>query len=456
MKLDMFQFIESAVEYINDKRDFIKFVAEECNSFFYNFLKDDDFFLNVNYRVKSDNSIKEKMLRQNAFNKLNHPREVFSTLNDIVGVRIECRFNSDEKMIFNRIKEEFNIRGNDGFFRSEKDEHIYLNMFEKQPQFQKNGFEIYKMDGIYVDGDEELFFELQIKSMVNVFWGEIDHRILYKNFNYMVTEDLIRNMMYSIKSNLEMVDSQLNTIYMKLQDLEESNSENTKSQLKSILSKSLHDTYILKLKNETGLLIDLRLISDLVIDFFFSSLEIDDDYNLDNRVIEIFDTINQLNRKRMVFGENIEVGTIKYRNNINEKLGEVIKEAVNNDFRWNLLMNMIFDISKDEDDKVFLEFVNYLVHIVSRRVSKIVDNLPLKKKDINALNYDILNVIFDLYCKDLDTNYFDTDEMKKLELNVQEYLKVISRPEDLLDLDINSFIEMLKNQYKYINRNNKE
>lgn len=41
-------------------------------------------------------------------------------------------------------------------------------------QKQKNGFKIYRIDGIITDTNTDLPFELQIKSLVNTFWGEID------------------------------------------------------------------------------------------------------------------------------------------------------------------------------------------------------------------------------------------------------------------------------------------
>ncbi|QQK07473.1 GTP pyrophosphokinase [Miniphocaeibacter halophilus] len=456
MKLDMFQFIDSSVDYINTKKDFINYVAKEVNRFFYKLLENDDFFLNSNYRIKMDNSIKEKMLRQNFFNKLDHPREVLDYLNDIVGVRLECRFNSDEEIIFNRIKEAFHIKGDGEYFKTKFNDNIFLNMSEEQPQYQKNGFEIYKIDGKFIDGEEELLFELQIKSMVNVFWGEIDHRILYKNFNYMITEDFIRNIMYSIKSNLEMVDNQLNTIYNRLKDIEESKTENTKSQLKSILSKSVHDTYILKLKNETGLLIDLRLISDLVVDFLFAKLKIDDDISFNNSIIELFDTINQLNRKKMVFGKNIVIDNIKYRNNLNKKLGKVMENSINKDFRWNLCLKIIFDLIKDEDSVVFVQFVDYIVHTISYRVGKAVKDINLSKRDRHKLKYDLLNIIIEFYCRDFDINYFNIEDMRKLQENIEKFLENISKPEDLLDLDIEEFEDMLYKQYIYANRVIKE
>ncbi len=57
MKTDMFQFIEQAVEYIHSKNDFIEKVAKEGNKFFYNFLTDDDHFLNSNY-LNTEDSIR--------------------------------------------------------------------------------------------------------------------------------------------------------------------------------------------------------------------------------------------------------------------------------------------------------------------------------------------------------------------------------------------------------------
>ena len=58
---------------------------------------------------------------------------------------------------------------------------IKLNLASKQPQKQKNGFDIYKIDGRYELGGYPVRFELQIKALVNSFWGEVEHKIIYKN-----------------------------------------------------------------------------------------------------------------------------------------------------------------------------------------------------------------------------------------------------------------------------------
>ncbi len=434
MKLDMFRFIDSAVEYVNLKKDFIDQVAEECDRFFTDILCDNDFFLNLNYRVKSDNSIKEKLLRISDFNNMSHPRDVFNILSDILGLRIECRFNSEEELIFLKLKEIFSENVDDEFFRSPLNEYIHLNLSEPQPQYQKNGFEIYKIDGKYVDGEEELFFELQIKSMVNVFWGEIDHRILYKNFNYMITEDFIRNLMYSIKSNLEMVDSQLNTIYQRLKNLEEFNEENTLSQLKSFLSKALHDTYVLKMQKETGVLIDLRSMSNIIIDFMLYDNNEENVVTINSKIIDILHRINQLNRKKMVFGENLEFESVDYRNRLNEKLGLALRKQVNVDFRWNMLLMIVFDINGKRSPEVYNDFINYLVHCVSGVVDEVFDDVNLSKRKKQELKYMILKEIIDFYCENLDINFFTKEGERKLEIVLEEYLEILP-----LEIDLENF-----------------
>lgn len=444
MKLDMFRFIDSAVEYVNLKKDFIDQVAEECDRFFTNILCDNDFFLNLNYRVKSENSIKEKLLRISDFNNMSHPRDVFNILSDILGLRIECRFISEEEEIFLKLKELFTDTEDGIFYRSPLNEYIFLNLKELQPQYQKNGFEIYKIDGKYIDGEEELYFELQIKSMVNVFWGEIDHRILYKNFNYMITEDFIRNLMYSIKSNLEMVDSQLNTIYQRLKDLEEFNEENTLNQLKSFLSKALHDTYVLKMQKETGVLIDLRSISNLVIDFMLYDDTNGDNTNVNSKVIDILYRINQLNRKKVIFGENLEFETVEYRNKLNEKLGLTLKNQVNVDFRWNMLMMIVFDIQGKRSPEVFNSFINYLVHCISGVVDEAFEQVELQKRKKQELKFMVLNEILDYYCHNLDLNQFTREGQRKLEIVLEDYVEKLPATIDISAIEPKVIIGLLE------------
>ena len=56
-------------------------------------------------------------------------------------------------------------------------------------------------------------FEVQVKSMINMFWGEIEHRIIYKNPSYFMVEQQVVESLVSIKENLNLVDHQLHDLY---------------------------------------------------------------------------------------------------------------------------------------------------------------------------------------------------------------------------------------------------
>ena len=59
---------------------------------------------------------------------------------------------------------------------------LCLNLAMPQPQLQRNGFTIYRIDGYYLFNGRKVNFELQIKSMVHSFWSEIEHQVVYKKY----------------------------------------------------------------------------------------------------------------------------------------------------------------------------------------------------------------------------------------------------------------------------------
>ncbi len=108
-----------------------------------------DHFLNVNYRIKSKESLKEKILRYNFYIKYKTPENLVRNLSDLIGFRIECRFIEDEVKIYNDIVKLFDKKEEGGYYSNPLNSSIMLKLDEKQPQRQKNGFEIYKIDGKY-------------------------------------------------------------------------------------------------------------------------------------------------------------------------------------------------------------------------------------------------------------------------------------------------------------------
>lgn len=184
MKLKIFDFLGKSIQHMYDHMDFITMSSAELRKFFKDIFLNVDCYINTTSRIKSPDSIREKLLRNNYYYIYSDYKDAIENLPDLIGIRIECRFIDDEKKIFNIIENDFNIKTENGFYKSKLNSNIELQLDEKQPKIQKNGFEIYKIDGKYViDKMHFINFELQIKSLVNIFWGEIDHSVLYKELN---------------------------------------------------------------------------------------------------------------------------------------------------------------------------------------------------------------------------------------------------------------------------------
>lgn len=154
------------------------------------------------YRIKGKSSLAEKIKRKNFECDKNEEKSIYELLNDAIGVRIICMKISDEKLVYNKIFEnigklsdiKINFKGN-----------IYI-----QPTTQQNGHAIYKFHGIIRDKDDkELPFELQIKSLANLFWGEMEHLLFYKNNKILISNEYYEKEISSIYLELENIDNRL-------------------------------------------------------------------------------------------------------------------------------------------------------------------------------------------------------------------------------------------------------
>ena len=195
------------------------------------------------------------------------------------------------------------------------------------------------------------------------FGGEIDHRILYKNFNYMLTEDFFRDIMSSIKDNLSMIDRQLMLVYNHLKGMDSSNSMTKKAQLQALLSKIIHDIYIVKLKRELGFVIDFKKSTDVIVDYIFMKDGLEETDNYSVNFIRILNRLNEIGKSDISFNKYIDFERpISFNDCFTRKVGNSILEIINKDFRWNLFFKIIFEIeggNKAEDFEGFIIFIRY-------------------------------------------------------------------------------------------------
>lgn len=445
MKLELFDFIDETLELIEERRENIENVANSLEKFFTDSFFIKDHFLNVNYRIKSPESLREKILRHNFYIKYKTPENLLNNLSDLIGFRIECRFIEDEEKIYRDIVKLFEIKCENGFYTNPLNSNIMLQLDEKQPQKQKNGFEIYKIDGKYCKDGNCINFELQIKSLVNVFWGEIDHRILYKNFNYMLTEDFFRDIMSSIKDSLSMIDRQLMLVYNHLNGMDASNSLTKKVQLQALLSKIIHDIYIVKIRQEIGFVVDFKKSTDVIVNYIFMKGGPEESKNYSANFLRILNRLNEIGKNDISFNRYINFEReIFFNDDFTRKIGSSILEVINKDFRWNLFFRIIFEIEEGnnaEDFEGFMIFIRYRFH---ENLMLILDNKDMDEEEKEEIVNCVMGTIATSFSRDVDIDFLNDCSIKSLNNNIEKlftnihlFKDWIERKEEILDVILN-------------------
>lgn len=427
MRLEIFEFIDKTVAIVEDMQDLLEESNRDLEYFFRSIFLKYDNILNITSRVKTTTSLKEKIFRNNFYLKYETPEELVKNLTDLLGIRIECRFIEDEVDVYSKIVNEFNIPAEEGYYFSKENPDILLNLDEDQPQVQKNGFGIYKIDGKYIREDMIIRFELQIKSLVNVFWGEAEHKVLYKNYKYLLTEDLFRDIMYTLKENLIMVDKQLMILFNHLKDLDESNLDKRREQLEAILSKTIYDIYADKTKKEFGFLLDYRKSCDIIVSYVLKQNGHVDHMAYENVYLKMLSRLYQIRENDIYLEEPIEFEReIQYEDEFCKKIGESILEIINKDFKWNLFFKILFQLEPGNNAEEFEKFLLFLR-------DRFLNNLKLseglnsrfdevEKKEVTLY---IMDLIADAFIKNRAIEFINDDNIDCMNNKINVILKKV-------------------------------
>ncbi len=434
MKLELFDFIDKTLLLIEERTSILDKVSKELDRFFTDSFFIKDHFLNVSCRIKSPESLKEKILRDNFYIKYKTPDNLLHNLSDLIGIRIECRFIEDEVKIYEDIVDMFKTKEEDGYYSNPLNSSIRLKLSDDQPQIQKNGFEIYKIDGKYKKDDIEVNFELQIKSLVNVFWGEIDHRVLYKNFNYMLTEGFFRDIMGSIKDNLAMIDRQLMVVFNHVNGMDASDAANKKVQIKSLLSKIIHDIYVIKVREEIGFIVDFKKSTDVIVNYLFMKGGPEESENYSNNFLRILNRLNEIGTKEMTFNKYIDFERdIFYNDRFTRKMGTKILEIINKDFRWNLFFKIIFEIENGMQAEDFEGFLIYIRYVFHEGIMNSLENKDMKKTEKEDIVHSTLDAIANNFCKNISVDFVNEDQKLKMISKIQRLFEDIDNYEEFLN-----------------------
>ncbi|MDE6882553.1 MAG: hypothetical protein K2P48_05475 [Lachnospiraceae bacterium] len=166
----------------------------------------------IHGRVKSDKSLREKILRKGYYNSYKDGASIINNLPDLIGVRVQCLLNQEEKSAYELLqnKKETSDKEGHSAYQTVNGSRMTL-LLRNQPEKQKNGHDIYRIEGRYYAAGKTapVHFELQIKSMVHSFWGELEHSMFYKNYDYFISQRILTQSMDNILAELDLIDKEM-------------------------------------------------------------------------------------------------------------------------------------------------------------------------------------------------------------------------------------------------------
>ena len=378
MNIKEFDYLEIALNELKDNNEALIKASMDLEKSFFNIL-DESYceFSNISCRVKSIESLREKILRNHYYKRYPNANELIYKLSDLIGIRIECRFGDDKKKIYRFLKKYFNKKSDNDFFFSDSSNNIFLKLSGKQPQKQKNGFTIYRIDGKFTYNNLIIPFELQIKSLTNMFWSEIEHQIIYKNSNYVIEDKFLKDIMNSIKNNLTMIDNQLLTVLNHVEAKKSKTNASNKRNLQEIVSKFIYDMFSTKMKESIDMSINFKDSCETIVEYVFFKNNISTDNDYTNVLINALNRINLISDEKLDFNSylNFERNII-YDDSFKRIIGEYFESVINSEFSWNLFFRILFTLEPLDNIGDFEKFLSYLK--VSYTESKYIN----RQKDV--------------------------------------------------------------------------
>ncbi len=386
-KLNVFDYIEKAAATLDANLVGFTHAADKLTEFLTARFGDIDATIGVTSRIKTRESLKEKILRNNLYRDAPADKIVFM-MHDIIGVKIECRFFKDEQCLYEKIREVFDTDVGDGMYSPSDKKAVRLNLDSPQPERQKNGYSIYRIDGNVTYAGETYNFELQIKSLVNSFWSEIEHKLIYKNNRLSQFDALMKEMLDSTHESLSGIDHQLSLIF----DRVSSNTlSNQQEQLKNMIALGLNEMYTAIVKANTGIPVSITEYSQAIVDYlitassytnemtgepFFKAIrdnmahalagnsqmierinDIDIDNNYGGLLVSLMDWMHNMDYSSIAIGETITIGAEP--NGVYGEVAKIFLKDINDDFYLNTFFHIFFSLERGDDDQDFTDYIRY-------------------------------------------------------------------------------------------------
>lgn len=314
--------------------------------------------------------------------------------------------NDDEEVVVNDLNKIFKEESTDfkGYrcIENGKQDNFYIELKE-EPDIQKNQNPIYKYSCIWSRNGKLFNVEIQVKSLIHMFWGELEHMLIYKNYNYLVDSNFYSEIMDSTYHLLKNVDNQLKVIQNHLNDNDKSKEIR---EVKEMIAKILHKNIQKHIEECLGCKIDLRELYDCLVSISYH------DVAKTNKVFEKANhyivkasqfklTRDQLNLRSEILLERNNIGQAEGIKELSNLLDSLLKS---NDIYWSLLYVTFSHLEMDSED----EYTS-IIQSISDKIIKLfrmgyLGDITINTNASNYLNSAILSSIISAlsYYKKID------------------------------------------------------
>lgn len=189
------------IEQYHESKDIYDDLKDDLEDIFTSIIKTNHFRIsNLSVRIKKEDTLKKKIIYKNKYKDI-------TEITDIVAARIITLFEDDINRLFECVKENFDIiEYNDKRKKNYDDRidfgynslHLLLKFTESRCQLIE--YQKYK----------DIVFELQIRTILQHSWAEIEHGLGYKS-QYEIPKD-IRRKLTRLSATLELLDEEFVTI----------------------------------------------------------------------------------------------------------------------------------------------------------------------------------------------------------------------------------------------------
>lgn len=361
MELELFNFIEETLSYFERKGPTFEYTQGKIIEVFEKMYPvDNTSVIHIHNRIKSKDSLKEKLIRNHFYLDYKTPEEAIDNLHDLIGITIECRFIRNEHELYQSLFNHFDKTDN-RFYICKEDKNMFLDLRAPQPQLQRNGFTIYRLDGHYQFNDQKVNFELQIKSLVHNFWSNIEHEVVYKNPDFVMFDQFNKEMLGAIRDNLDVVDRQLEIMYNEISNQGSHRQIGMDEKgFKSFVARSINELVNLKMKESVGFTTDFKQCSAILAQFIY----IRDFVNGTNNqvtMIDYLELLNVLKDSEIDFKQQITLEAEYHSEDpFSQKLGDYFIQEFNHNFLWHIFFVMLFELRPGNNLEDFSDFVEII------------------------------------------------------------------------------------------------